>query len=254
MTMRSRLAFDGRMLHSEVDSTRFAADRRMPIRTIAIEDDARYRTSLEILLEHAPEFELVETFATPFHAIGSLEAALRLGTPPRWDLALMDLNLPRMSGIECTRRMKELLPDLTVVVLTVLDQEASILEAICAGADGYLVKRTPADLLLARLREVMDGGSPLSAGVARTLLDLIRHAGPHMSSVGADSGRASLSLTQREQDVLRCLVQGMTYGTAAAHLDISIDTVRSHIRSIYSKLQVHTVAGAVSRALRDRLV
>lgn len=224
------------------------------IRTIAVEDDARYRTSLEILLEHAPEFELVETFATPFDALGALEAALRRGTAPAWDLVLMDLDLPRMSGIECTRRMKEQLPGLTIVVLTVLDQEASILEAICAGADGYLVKHTPADRLLSRLREVMDGGSPLSAGVARTLLDLVRALGPAAASASPGRGPATLALTQREQDVLRCLVQGMTYASAAAHLDISIDTVRSHIRSIYSKLQVHTVAGAVSRALRERLV
>lgn len=226
----------------------------MTIRTIAVEDDARYRASLEILLEHAPEFELVQTFASPFDALGSLEEALRRGVGPGWDLVMMDLNLPRMSGIECTRRMKELDPGLTVVVLTVLEQEASVLEAICAGADGYLVKHTPADKLLARLREVMDGGSPLSAGVARTLLDLVRELGPALPPVAEEGEPRSLELTEREQDVLRCLVQGMSYAGCAAHLDISVDTVRSHIRSIYSKLQVHTVAGAVSRALRERLV
>jgi len=226
----------------------------MTIRTIAVEDDARYRTSLELLLEHASEFELVETFACPFAALGTLEAGIRRGVPPGWDLVLMDLDLPRMSGIECTRRMKEFLPEVTIVVLTVLDQEASILEAICAGADGYLVKRTPADRLLSQLREVMEGGSPLSAGVARTLLDVVRHGVPGAGQRAGESGSASLALTDREQDVLRCLVQGMTYGSAADHLEISIDTVRSHIRSIYAKLQVHTVAGAVSRALRERLV
>jgi DNA-binding NarL/FixJ family response regulator len=223
---------------------------RMTIRTIAVDDDARYRTSLELLLEHAPEFDLVQTFASPFQAIGSLEASIGMGSSPPWDLVLMDLNLPELSGIECTRRMKELVPGLTIVVLTVLDQEVSILEAICAGADGYLVKHTPADQLLSRLREVMEGGSPLSAGVARTVLDLVRDIG----SSGGRRGPPSLSLTPREQEVLRCLVRGMTYGGAAADLDVSIDTVRSHVRSIYGKLQVHTVAGAVSRALRERLV
>lgn len=226
----------------------------MTIRTVAVEDDARYRTSLELLLEHAPEFELVEAFGSPLSALGSLEAGIRRGTPPRWDLVLMDLDLPQMSGIECTRRMKELLPELTIVVLTVLDQEASILEAICAGADGYLVKRTPADRLLAQLRAVMDGGSPLSAGVARTLLDVLREVGPGTRPAPGGEGTGSFALSDREQDVLRCLVQGMTYAGAADRLEISIDTVRSHIRSIYRKLQVHTVAGAVSRALRERLV
>lgn len=223
----------------------------MGIRTIAIEDDARYRTSLEILLEHAPEFQLVRTFASSFDALGTLEAAVRAGHPPPWDLVLMDLDLPQLGGVECTRRMKMLHPELTVVVLTVLDQEAAILEAICAGADGYLVKHTPADQILSRLREVMDGGSPLSAGVARTVLDLVREIGPRVPGRQPAPG---LTLTAREQDVLRCLVQGMTYASAGAHLDISVDTIRSHVRSIYAKLQVHSVAGAVSRALRERLI
>lgn len=226
----------------------------MTIRTIAVEDDARYRTSLELLLEHAPEFELVETYGSPFSALGALEAALRRGSPPEWDLILMDLDLPGLSGVECTRQMKVLLPGATIVVLTVLDQEAAILEAICAGADGYLVKRTPADRLLSQLRAVMEGGSPLSVGVARTLLDVIRHFGSGAGRTVAPDGAGALGLTDREQDVLRCLVQGMTYGMAGEHLHISIDTVRSHIRNIYAKLQVHTVAGAVSRALRERLI
>ena len=250
MTMRSRAIEDSRMLLGRPVPGLSTREGRMTIRTIAIDDDARYRTSLEILLEHAPEFDLVRAFASPFDALGALEASIRIGSARPWDLVLMDLNLPLLSGIECTRRMKALLSDLTIVVLTVHDQEASILEAICAGADGYLVKHTPADLLLSRLREVMEGGSPLSAGVARTVLDLVREIG----STGGGRGPASLSLTPREQDVLRCLVRGMTYGGAAADLDVSIDTVRSHVRSIYGKLQVHTVAGAVSRALRERLV
>lgn len=226
----------------------------MTTRAIAVEDDARYRTSLELLLEHASEFELVETFGDPLRALGQAEAAVRRGQDPGWDLVLMDLELPGMSGVECTRRMKALLPDVTVVALTVYEQEASILEAICAGADGYLVKRTPADRLLGQLRAVMEGGSPLSAGVARTLLDLVRQLGPDARPAPRRQAPAALSLTDREQEVLGCLVRGMTYGATADQLGISLDTVRSHIRSIYRKLQVHTVAGAVSRALQDRLL
>jgi DNA-binding NarL/FixJ family response regulator len=226
----------------------------MTTRAIAVEDDARYRTSLELLLEHAPEFELVETFSDPTRALGQAEAAVRRGSDPGWDLVLMDLELPGMSGVECTRRLKALLPNLTVVALTVYEQEASILEAICAGADGYLVKRTPADRLLAQLRAVMDGGSPLSAGVARTLLELVRELDPDTRAAPRRQTRAALNLTDREQEVLGCLVRGMTYGGAAEQLGISLDTVRSHIRSIYRKLQVHTVAGAVRRALQERLV
>jgi DNA-binding NarL/FixJ family response regulator len=253
MTMRSSVRERSPTLSPAVSRGSSTDGRGMTIRTIAVEDDARYRSSLELLLENSPEFELVETFASPYTALGALEAALRRNRRPGWDLILMDLDLPGMSGIECIRQMKVLLPGVTIVVLTVLDQEAAILEAICAGADGYLVKRTPADKLLAQLRVVMEGGSPLSVGVARTLLDVIRQLSSGAAR-NAEPGALALGLTDREQDVLRCLVQGMSYGMAADQLKISIDTVRSHIRNIYAKLQVHTVAGAVSRALRERLV
>lgn len=222
------------------------------IRVAAIEDDARYRASLELLLRHAEDFALVATYGAADAALDELDAALRHGGAPGWDLVLMDLDLPRIGGIECTRRIKERLPATSVVVLTVFEDRAAVLDAICAGADGYLLKNTPADELLAQLRAVVEGGSPLSAGIARTVLGLVRHL---------DGGRARgapaparLDLSDRELDVLRCLVQGMSYKQAARRLEISIHTVRNHIRSIYAKLRVHSVAAAVSRALREGLV
>ena len=139
-----------------------------------------------------------------------------------------------------------------MVVLTVFEQSGTILEAICAGADGYLVKRTPPSRLVLELRDVMQGGSPLSAGVASTVLGLLRREAAGRGQWRG--GEARLGLTDREQDVLRCLVEGMQYKTVADHLEISLDTVRSHVRSVYGKLQVHSVAEAVSRAIRERLV
>ena len=224
----------------------------MTVRVVAIEDDARYRESLEVLLRHSEDFSFVKSFASPAAAIGELEAAVGRGAPPGWDLVLMDLELPDIPGSECTRRIKALLPGASVVVLTVFEDRSSIVEAICAGADGYLVKRTPAERLLMQLRTVVAGGSPLSAGVARTVLDLLRHLdGRSRSTPG---GAQRLDLTEREQEVLRCLVDGMSYKMIARQLDISVDTVRTHIRSVYAKLQVHSVAEAVSRALREKLV
>jgi DNA-binding NarL/FixJ family response regulator len=222
-----------------------------PVRVVAVEDDARYRTSLEMLFRHAADFDLVGSYATPASALDALDCARRTDTPP-WSLVLMDLDLPGMSGIECTARIKVELADVRVVVLTVFEDRDSIIEAICAGADGYLLKRTPGDELLAQLRVVMDGGSPLSAGVARTMLDVVRRVNETARPPAAD--RARVELTARERDVLHCLVQGMSYKAVAAALDISIDTVRSHIRSVYRKLQVNSVAEAVGRALRERLV
>lgn len=224
----------------------------MPIRLVAIEDDPQYRASLELLFRHSNEFELVQSFSSPDTAIATLTAMDGGAASPAWDLVVMDLDLPGMDGIDCTRRIKERLPGVAVVVLTVFEERATILRAICAGADGYLVKRTPADQLLAQLRAIAAGGSPLSAGVARTVLDLVRQLGP--VPPGGDAGAVDFELTEREQAVLRCLVQGMSYKRIARHLDISIHTVRTHIRAVYSKLQVHSVAEAVSRTLREKLL
>lgn len=221
-------------------------------RVVTVEDDPRYRASLEVLLRHSTDFHLAESFATP-SAIIERVATMHDGNPPPWDLVLMDLDMPGMSGVECTRRIKARFPSIPVVVLTVFEDRANIIEAICAGADGYLLKRTPADNLLLQLRAVLAGGSPLSAGVARTVLDLVRQvndrAHPHTTS-----GRPTVELTERERAVLACLVRGMSYKAAAYALAVSIDTVRSHIRGVYRKLQVHNVAEAVSRAVRDGLV
>jgi DNA-binding NarL/FixJ family response regulator len=148
--------------------------------------------------------------------------------------------------------VKRILPEVSVVVLSVFEEPEKILEAICAGADGYLTKATPPEELLAQIRAVADGGSPLTSGVARTVLDLLRHIG--LAETDDPSTRDDrLELSERERQVLRCLMDGMAYKQVAERLDISIDTVRSHIRRIYRKLQVHSVAQAVSRALREGL-
>lgn len=223
------------------------------IRVAAVEDDARYRASLDALFRHAPDFTLVGSFAAPAAAIEHLENHGDTPAASPWDLVLMDLQMPGMSGVECTRRIKARLPDARIVVLTVFEERDTILEAICAGADGYLLKRTSPDELIHQLRIVIAGGSPLSAGVARTVLDLVRHVNRDRS-IPRGSGAQSVDLTPRETEVLRCLVHGLSYKAVAAELDISIDTVRSHIRAVYGKLQVHSVAEAVSRALREGLV
>lgn len=218
-----------------------------PIRVVTVEDDPRYRASLATLLRHATGFELLADFEAPSAALRSLETP-DLADEDVPDLVLMDMELPGMSGVECTRRLKKRFPDVAVVMLTVFEDRVRLVEAITAGADGYLLKRTPVDLLLEQLRSVMAGGSPLSAGVARTVLDIVRQMEPD-----AAAGTA-VDLTPREREVLGCLVQGMSYKAVARELRISIDTVRSHIRAVYRKLQVNNVAEAVGRALREGLV
>jgi DNA-binding NarL/FixJ family response regulator len=226
-----------------------------PLRVVIIEDDPRYRESLELLLSVHPGLELVETFGSGVAALERFGRRSPADAPP-WDLVLMDLDLPGLSGIETTRRLKPLHPGLLVVVLTVFEEPARILEAICAGADGYLLKRTPPAELLEQLDVVAAGGAPLTAGVARTVLDLVRGRGSAVGATGADAGPlpGGPPLSQRERDVLRGLVDGLAYKQVADQLGVSLDTVRTHVRGLYRKLQVHSVAEAVGRALREGLV
>ncbi len=204
-----------------------------------IEDDPRFRKSLAALIELSPGFELEGAFP-------DAESAVEVAGP-RWELVLMDVDLPGMNGIEATREIKKRVAGVRVVVVTVFEDPATILRAICAGADGYLTKGTPPGELLHQLKTIMAGGAPLSAGVARTLLGIVRD-GEHQSPLHAP--RVDAGLTGREREVLDCLVDGLPYKQVASRLGISIDTVRTHVRSIYSKLQVHSVVEAVTLALR----
>jgi DNA-binding NarL/FixJ family response regulator len=216
---------------------------------VVIEDDARYRASLVTLLGLSPDFECAAVHGSAVEALQSFERLGEREPLATCDLVLMDLGLPGMSGSEATRRLKRLRPALRVVVCTVFEDADRILEAICAGADGYLLKRTTPSELLDHLRAVFDGGAPLTSAVAATVLRLLRD--PVSGATPADPGEPAL--TERERDVLRALVRGLAYKQVADELGLSIDTVRTHIRGIYRKLQVHSVAEAVSRAIREGL-
>jgi DNA-binding NarL/FixJ family response regulator len=228
---------------------------RPELRVAVVEDDARFRASLETLLTQAEGLRLAGSFASPLPVLNEAQrTAAPGGTGPGWDLVLMDLKLPGLDGIEATRRLKGLHPGIPVVALTVFEDPVTILDAICAGADGYLLKRTRARELLDQLRSIARGGAPLTPRVARTLLEVVRTSAARGSAARGDkAGAAELDLTERERDVLRCLVEGRSYKEVADQLGISSETVRSHIKGIYRKLQVHSVAAAVSRAIREQL-
>ena len=207
--------------------------------TVAIiEDDAKIRDGLGILIDGTPGYRCTGRF-------GSMEEALpRLDTAP--DVALVDIGLPGMSGIEGIRRLKEKHPRLAVLMLTVYEDDRRIFEAMCAGASGYLLKKTPPARLLEGVREVLDGGAPMSPQVARKVVALFRDVQP--------PSRAEHNLTPHETRLLKMLVDGHNYKTSATELGVSVNTVRFHMRSIYEKLQVHSKSEAVSKALRGRIV
>jgi DNA-binding NarL/FixJ family response regulator len=228
-------------------------DNPLDLKVAIVEDDPRFLSGLETFFEHAEGFELAGAFPAAETVLAHARRARDGDGEPPWDLVLMDLELPCTNGIDATRELKRIWPDLPVVVLTAFEEPGSILEAICAGADGYLLKKISANALRQQLRSIVEGGAPLTAGVARTVLNLLRDGAPETLPESVRSP-ARLALTEREQEVLRCLVNGMSYKQIAGHLEIAIDTVRGHIRNVYAKLQVHSGAEAVSRAIRERLV
>ncbi len=223
------------------------------LRLAIVEDDPHYRASLEQLFRQAEGFAMAGSFAAPPPVLAEAQRAIRDRDVLPWDVVLMDLEMPRMGGIEATRRLKALAPALKVVVVTVFEDPDAIVEAICAGADGYLLKKARAKELLEGVRAVAEGGAPLSSTVARRMLDVVRVLAPSADRT-TQSAPTRFDLTEREQQVLRALVDGLSYKQTADALGISLGTVRSHVTAIYGKLQVHNVAEAVNRALRKRLV
>jgi DNA-binding NarL/FixJ family response regulator len=161
------------------------------------------------------------------------------------DLVLLDLGLPGMSGIDGIGVLRERYPELPLVALTVYDDNDRVFDALCAGASGYLLKNTPPSRLLESLSDAAKGGAPMSPEIARRVVRLFRDLRPE---------RASCRLTAQETDLLKLLVEGHHYKTAASTMNISINTISFHLKNIYTKLQVHSKSEAVAKALRQRLV
>jgi DNA-binding NarL/FixJ family response regulator len=209
------------------------------ITVATIEDQAVIREGLAAMIDATEGFRCVGRYP-------SVEVALE-GLPRQTpDVVLTDLGLPGRSGIEGIRLLKERFPRLLFLVLTVYDDDDRIFEALCAGACAYLLKKTPAARLLDSIREVVAGGSPMSPEVARRVVDLFRRVRP--------PDRAECTLTPHETRLLKLIVEGHSYKSAAAALGVTTHTISFHMRSIYDKLQVHSKSAAVAKALRQGLV
>jgi DNA-binding NarL/FixJ family response regulator len=225
-------------------------------RVAVVEDNPAYRESLGMLIGHSEGLSLEDVYGSAEALLHRAREAWSAGETTPWGLVLMDIELPGKSGIEATRELHDLDPELPVVMLTVFEDPRVILEAISAGASGYVLKKATARELLEHLRAVLAGSAPLSPAVASTVIDLVRKLNVRAGGAST-SGTASptrLDLTEREQDVLRCLVRGLSYKEAASQLAISEGTVRTHVRSVYRKLQVHSVAQAIRKAMERGLV
>lgn len=209
-----------------------------PTKVAIVEDLREIREGLGRLIEVTPGYRCTGIY-------GSMEEALEKIPYNLPDIVLSDIGLPGIDGIEGIRILKQRHPDLLILMLTVYDDNERIFDALCAGACGYLLKKTPSAKLMDSLKEATEGGSPMSPEVARRVINLFRVIRPPAHS--------DYELTPHETRLLKMLVEGHSYKTAAAELNVSVNTVKFHLRHIYEKLQVHTKTEAVAKALRDGL-
>ena len=204
-----------------------------------IEDDRATREGLGLLIGGTPGYRCVATFR-------SVEEALQATAGEGPDVLLLDIDLPGMSGSDGVPILKRKHPAVEILMLTVYAEEDKVFESICNGACGYLLKETPPAGLLEAIAQAHRGGSPMSPEIARKVVRLFQKTGP--------PEKIDEQLTPQEMRLLKLLVEGYSYQGAADRLNISINTVRDHIRSIYDKLQVHSRSAAVAKALRSRIL
>lgn len=209
------------------------------IKVVIIEDVAKIRDGLKTLIDGTEGYCCIGAFRSMEETLPQIGRDLP-------DVVLVDIGLPGMSGIEGIRELKERHPNLSVLMLTVYDDDTRIFDALCAGACGYLLKKTPPARLLESIKEVVDGGAPMSPEIARRVIALFREVQPPVE--------AHYLLTPHETRLLKLLVEGHNYKSAAAELGVSVNTIRFHMRSIYDKLQVHSKSEAVAKALRNRII
>lgn len=207
--------------------------------TIAIfEDNSRLRESLSVLLNGVEGYSVCGDYSN----CAGAAAIVRDHQP---DVVIMDIDMPGVDGIEGLRIIKEQRPETYIIMHTVFEDDDRLFRCLCGGANGYILKNTSFVQLLEAITNVLNGGAPLSPVIAKKVLQSFRPANP---------GRLQYHLSDREKEVLNYLVKGFSYKMIAAHCHISLDTVRGHIRNIYSKLHVNCGREAVSKALRDHIL
>ena len=224
---------------SESSASALSDGRTAPINVAIIEDHREFRDYLTALISGTEGFECIGSFRSVEDALPKVNAHVP-------DVILLDIGLPGMNGIEGIRLMKERHPEVLFLTLTIHDDDERIFDALCAGASGYLLKKTQPGQLIASVKEAAQGGAPMSPEVARRVIRLFREIRP--------PDRADYNLTPHEIRILKLLVEGHNYETAATKLGVKPTTINFHLQNIYQKLQVHSKTEAVAKALRNRLI
>ena len=209
------------------------------VKVAIIEDLREIREGLATLIDLTEGYRCTGRY-------GSVEEALARIARDVPDVVLSDIGLPGMSGIEGVRLLKERYPHMLFLILSVYDDDERVFDALCAGACGYLLKKTPPARLIESLKDAVEGGAPMSPEIARRVITLFRDFRPPK--------RAEYDLTPHETRILKLLVEGHNYKTAATELGVTVNTVSFHLKKIYEKLQVHSKSEAVAKALRDGLI
>jgi DNA-binding NarL/FixJ family response regulator len=207
----------------------------MALRVAIVEDDPRWRANLEVLLRETEGLECAGSYGSGEEAVADLPRR-------RPQVVLMDINLPKMSGVECTRQLRALLPEIQIVMLTVYDDSDRIFQALQMGANGYLLKRASADEILQAIQDVHRGGAPMSAYIARKVVQSFQQP--------ASPGRPDEVLSKRESEVLGYVARGYSDKEVAEALGLTPATVRSYLKTVYSKLHVHSRTQAIAKATK----
>jgi DNA-binding NarL/FixJ family response regulator len=208
----------------------------MATQLLAFEDNDLLRESLASLIELNADFNLAAAYPNVLHACEQV-------TQHHPDVVLMDIDMPGRSGIEAVKEIRAFNSQLPIIMLTVFDDNVNVLEAIKAGASGYLLKKHISNKLFDSIQEVLEGGAPMSPSIARMVIGSMQKPSEN-----------SYQLTPKEKEILTALSSGNSYKLIAAQFEISIDTVRTHIKKIYEKLHVHSQTEAVSKAIHEKLV
>lgn len=215
----------------------------MNLRIAIFDDNKNIRESITLLLSTEPTFHVVGSFS---HVLDCVDDIKRCQP----DIVLMDIEMPGMSGIEAVATIKNTLPHVQVLMQTVFEDDDRVFDSICAGASGYILKNQLNTKLIDAINELQFGGSPMSPSIARKVLNKMQSFSGYLKPEVAPD----YHLTNREKEVLSCLVNGLSYKMIAADLNISYETVRSHVKKIYEKLHVASLTEVVAKAIHQRIV
>ena len=215
----------------------------MSLRIAIFDDNRNIRESIAMLLDLEPDFEVVGSFS---HVLDCVEDVSEC----KPDIVLMDIEMPGMSGIEAVKKIKHEFPQIQILMQTVFEDDDRVFDSICSGASGYILKNYINTRLVDSIRELLHGGSPMSPSIARKVLNKMQLISAHI----LPAETPDYHLTPREKDVLSCLVNGLSYKMIGAELNISYETVRSHVKKIYEKLHVASLTEVVAKAINQRIV